>query len=374
MSEKVQITIKNKVGEKYADLQTKIVTPSKETQVITPDDGYYGLKEVIVNPPEIDGETIIDKIDELKESKLEEKDFSVEDVSTIQVQPDLLYLGLKSVSFPNPAEILLRNDMTGFETFKNKDNLAKLLNYCEWTDKDEIMFCRKIMQGRTIYIGNTVRDTFYNCTSLKKLPKISIKATTSSSMNTGIQSDNVFYNCTSLEELNFESYIPVDCRNMFYNCTNLKKINFIGDIVFMASMYTHDMFHGCQSLETITGVLNLGYSSRKFAGALFEGAPNLKNVTFGSIYGSFTLIGTSHMYNSSDNSYVEMEFGQHITTDSILSACKALKSEATLYIGSNKIAELQNVYVNENYEIVQPTESDAVLLSERLSNKNCNLG
>ena len=54
MSEKVQITIKNKVGEKYADLQTKIVTPSKETQVITPDDGYYGLKEVIVNPPEID--------------------------------------------------------------------------------------------------------------------------------------------------------------------------------------------------------------------------------------------------------------------------------------------------------------------------------
>lgn len=31
MSDKVQITIKNKVGEKYADLQTKIVTPSKET-------------------------------------------------------------------------------------------------------------------------------------------------------------------------------------------------------------------------------------------------------------------------------------------------------------------------------------------------------
>ena len=71
MSEKVQITIKNKVGEKYADLQTKIVTPSKETQVITPDDGYYGLKEVIVNPPEIDGETIIDKIDEISQSLTE---------------------------------------------------------------------------------------------------------------------------------------------------------------------------------------------------------------------------------------------------------------------------------------------------------------
>ena len=71
MSEKVQITIKNKVGEKYADLQTKIVTPSKETQVITPDDGYYGLKEVIVSPPEIDGQQIIDKVDEISQSLTE---------------------------------------------------------------------------------------------------------------------------------------------------------------------------------------------------------------------------------------------------------------------------------------------------------------
>ena len=77
MSEKVQITIKNKVGEKYADLQTKIVTPSKETQVITPDDGYYGLKEVIVNPPEIDGETIIDKIS----NKLTETNQSINDLN-----------------------------------------------------------------------------------------------------------------------------------------------------------------------------------------------------------------------------------------------------------------------------------------------------
>ena len=58
MSEKVQITIKNKVGEKYADLQTKIVTPSKETQVITADEGYYGLREVIVGANSITDELI----------------------------------------------------------------------------------------------------------------------------------------------------------------------------------------------------------------------------------------------------------------------------------------------------------------------------
>lgn len=58
MSDKVQITIKNKVGEKYADLQTKIVTPSKETQVITADEGYYGLREVIVGANSITDELI----------------------------------------------------------------------------------------------------------------------------------------------------------------------------------------------------------------------------------------------------------------------------------------------------------------------------
>ena len=58
MSDKVQITIKNKVGEKYADLQTKIVTPSKEIQVITADEGYYGLREVIVGANAITDELI----------------------------------------------------------------------------------------------------------------------------------------------------------------------------------------------------------------------------------------------------------------------------------------------------------------------------
>ena len=58
MSDKVQITIKNKVGEKYADLQTKNVTPSKETQIITADEGYYGLREVIVGANAITDELI----------------------------------------------------------------------------------------------------------------------------------------------------------------------------------------------------------------------------------------------------------------------------------------------------------------------------
>ena len=50
------------------NLQTKIVTPTKETQVVTPDEGYYGLREVVVSPPVIDGEEIINKVNEISET------------------------------------------------------------------------------------------------------------------------------------------------------------------------------------------------------------------------------------------------------------------------------------------------------------------
>lgn len=64
----VEISIVGKVAEKGADLQRKIITPTKETQVVTPDEGYYGLSEVIVSPPTIDGEEIIQKVNEISET------------------------------------------------------------------------------------------------------------------------------------------------------------------------------------------------------------------------------------------------------------------------------------------------------------------
>nr|DAR54932.1 MAG TPA: hypothetical protein [Caudoviricetes sp.] len=64
----VEISIVGKVAEKGADLQRKIITPTKETQVVTADEGYYGLSEVIVSPPTIDGEEIIQKVNEISET------------------------------------------------------------------------------------------------------------------------------------------------------------------------------------------------------------------------------------------------------------------------------------------------------------------
>lgn len=47
-------------------LQQKIVTPSNEIQVIKADDGYYGLSDVIVSPPVIDGEVLLEAINVAK--------------------------------------------------------------------------------------------------------------------------------------------------------------------------------------------------------------------------------------------------------------------------------------------------------------------
>lgn len=67
MSNPIEIEIVNPNVPTH-NLQTKIVTPSKETQVITADEGYYGLREVIVGAPLIDGEEIINRVNEISDS------------------------------------------------------------------------------------------------------------------------------------------------------------------------------------------------------------------------------------------------------------------------------------------------------------------
>ena len=57
MSNPIEIEIVNPNVPTH-NLQTKIVTPSKDIQVITADEGYYGLREVIVGTNAITDELI----------------------------------------------------------------------------------------------------------------------------------------------------------------------------------------------------------------------------------------------------------------------------------------------------------------------------
>ena len=67
MSNPIEIEIVNPNVPTH-NLQTKIVTPSKETQVITADEGHYGLREVIVGAPAVDGDSLLEAINVAKNS------------------------------------------------------------------------------------------------------------------------------------------------------------------------------------------------------------------------------------------------------------------------------------------------------------------
>ena len=72
MSNPIEIEIVNPNIPTH-NLQTKIVTPSKETQVITADEGYYGLREVIVGAPVIDGDVLLEAIDKFSTEIFDER-------------------------------------------------------------------------------------------------------------------------------------------------------------------------------------------------------------------------------------------------------------------------------------------------------------
>lgn len=72
MSNPIEIEIVNPNVPTH-NLQTKIVTPSKETQVITADEGYYGLREVIVGAPVIDGDSLLEAINGISNEVFDER-------------------------------------------------------------------------------------------------------------------------------------------------------------------------------------------------------------------------------------------------------------------------------------------------------------
>ena len=72
MSNPIEIEIVNPNVPTH-NLQTKIVTPSKEIQVITADEGYYGLREVIVSPPVVDGDSLLEAINGISNEVFDER-------------------------------------------------------------------------------------------------------------------------------------------------------------------------------------------------------------------------------------------------------------------------------------------------------------
>lgn len=206
MSDKVQITIKNKVGEKYADLQTKIVTPSKETQIITADEGYYGLREVIVGAPVVDIDLLANEINSMKES-ITEGDATPEDIA------------LGKIAYVNGEKIV--------GTYTPPTTLKKLL--------DRTKSC-SYMFSRSEHLGDLTGYIAYEDTS------------------NVIDMNNMFFRSglTFLPPLNTENVSNMD--EMFYGC-RVKTVSYLN---MVRAQYTRDMFYS-------TNIINLTLKNIKYS-------------------------------------------------------------------------------------------------------------
>lgn len=309
MSDKVQITIKNKVGEKYADLQTKIVNPSKETQVITADEGYYGLREVIVGPPVIDIDLLANEINSMKES-ITEGDATPEDIKlgkTAFVNGQKVEgtykisgtLDITSNGVYNVTDYATANVQTG----------GSIKKYLDLTKTTENMF------GDTgKYVADATEYLSYNDT--ENVTDMS----------------NMFYWNEELIKVPVMNVTNVsNMYRMFYTCTKLKEVIF-KDTPSLTNC--EEMCRFCYKLETLIG-LNLINITGTNARNMLMDCKKLKNLSIKNIKVDF-YVGYASGY------------GHLLTFGSLIDVCQEcidVGEPRTLTMGTTNLEKLANTYV-----------------------------
>lgn len=386
MSEKVQITIKNKVGEKYADLQTKIVTPSKETQVIRADDGYYGLQEVIVNPPEIDGEVLNENINSVK-TMITDGTATAEDIregKTAYVK------GEKITGSMNLALEMINNADNCQYLFYNRGELAKQLE--KLTDIEVLQIGNDNIQSSCEYM-------FENCNGITHFPFALEIIQADSGYGSGkTQMFNAIFKNCSLEHVSLilqSSSFGTSFQNTFYNCKKLKEVNIqINNENSYGTRLLNGTFNNCENLETIKW--NIFFSgSNNYFNSVFYNCKALQNVKFKRL--SFSI--GYYIIGAGDGTY-SGDYATKLTVESLLSLCQAktaVTDNVTIQIGSANTKKLQEVYVKlavnsssatdyngynvsqndydkiKPFEVCQPTDEGAMTISEYMALKNTTL-
>lgn len=417
MSDKVQITIKNKVGEKYADLQTKIVTPSKETQVITADEGYYGLREVIVSPPTVDGDSLLEAINSIKNNVDEVKSDIENSVNNINANIDGAKNNIENSVKTNldnaetninlnilNAETSINNKISSVETSINsnidetektiinsiansldmKNVVLKVAEESKKWDLCEHLFSSYVFNeslealadlGYEVEFikpydqyGELFRSPvsmFVGNYKITKLPKLIFNVYCNNG-NRNIQSGSVFNGCNALKEVDVTfrtNQCSYSLESIFSNCTSLKKVTM--KFRDNSEVYNwNNAFYNCTALETIDGTIRIknkfSIDGTPTANNMFYNCYKLTNVTFGVIYANIK-IGSGSTY------------GHLLTIDSLLSACRAMISGKTLTVGTANLEKLATVYVDSTgYQVDSSTEG-AITVAQYMANKSCSL-
>ena len=205
-------------------------------------------------------------------------------------------------------------------------------------------------------------DCFFGATWITKLPKLKYTWLTYESSRSWFS--NEFRNCSSLESVDIEikshKYDAYDVDNAFSGCNKLKTINMITPTGHLNVVRGRYLFSHCSALESINIPIYISANSSYVSTNTFYGCKALKDITFEMINTSITL-GVAGSY------------GDNLTIDSLLSACRAIINNRTLTVGSTNLEKLASVYVNsEGFQVEEGAEG-AISVTDYMTIKSCTL-
>lgn len=375
----------NKVIVSGNKLQERVVvTPSNETQVITPSDDNYGLSEVVITPIPIDTNAIIEKLNVIATSvnaNIDDTDITInenvdESEQNVSEKIDELFINLTQ------SDITSNDIREGKEVFANGTKIIGTMNLAkemleQSVDKKYLFYNRtnlakqleKLPSDYDFTVIGNFGSMFYGCSTLVKFPFV-LKFDTNTSGVDNREYGNIFNGCSNLEEIEIE-ILQGRCSivQLFQNCSKLKKITFTNPNQEYWSI--QQAFQNCYELEKIEGSIKLGTSNYTNYNNAFYNCRNLKNVIFSNIPVNLQ-IGNG------------VTWGHLLTLESLLSACQACyksTSKYTLTVGSANLQKLANVYVKitnttSNYlpfEVCESTDEGAMLIVDYMALKQWSL-
>jgi surface protein len=299
-------------------LQSKVVTPTKSSQSVTPDNEYDGLSDVVINP--IPEEYIIPS-GELKVT--ENNTYDVTEYKTVSVDvPEGGDYDVQSVLLtdgPQKTQKIVITTVAGAEKPKDMlqtrvdgDNSCKYLFY--YYGGTSLDISRLDTSNST-----NMYQMFGNCAFLQTLDL--------SKLNTNKVTDmsNMFYSCSNLTNLDvskFDTTNATTMASMFSNCSKTTVLNLSNfNTVNVKNMSS--MFSGCRSLTNLD-ISNFNTSKVTNMSSMFNGCSSLTNLDISNF-------DTSKVTNMG----------------SMLSSCKQLKS----IIGEINLLNVTNVSSMFTYAI-----------------------